>query len=105
HRGNQALIVDLDDVSHTGHVHADAAVGGEGAALRAGPAPARHDRDAVVRGDPNDVLHLAGRPWAHYEVSAGVREAPVVEVLRHPGPVARLGLPFVGIGADVLGAD
>ena len=80
----QARFIDVDDPVHAGQVERNPPVERERAALGPGAAPARYDRNPVLRCDPHYRFYLAGRLRPHEQVSSWQWQVAVTQVLRHP---------------------
>ena len=82
--------IDFDDPVHAFHVEDDAAVDRQRAALGAGTAAPRGDRDSILVRDLHDPGDLSGRTGMNHEVGP-LRLAPaVVPHLRNPVVVDRV---------------
>ena len=58
---DEVLVVDLEDPVHRGEGDRQAALDPGGAARQAGPGAARHDRDAMLGGEPDELGDLGRR--------------------------------------------
>jgi hypothetical protein len=95
-RDRQRHLVDLDDLVKRGEIDHDAAMHRQAAALGPGAPAPRHDRDAVLVGEPHDLRDLLLGTRAHDDVGPGDRGAGRRGVERRPVGVGDVRVQAIG---------